>query len=118
MEGAEELRETLVAMRQEIGLLRTEAKHANLLLEALDAMLDVDGRDDPFAGVFAALLPVFDCTAAIVLTESTAQRGPLKCIASNRTSVIGSVWPGPASKSPDWRMVARPPADRLVTVIS
>ncbi|MCB1675698.1 MAG: EAL domain-containing protein [Halioglobus sp.] len=92
MEGSEELRETLVSMRREIGLLRTEATHANLLLEALDAMLNVNGEEDPFVGVFSALLPVFDCEHAIVLIENTADRDRLKCIASNRASVIGSFW--------------------------
>ncbi len=92
MEGTEELRETLVAMRREIGILRVEATHANLLLEALDAMLDVDAQDDPFAGVFTALLPVFDCSGAIVLIEDSADPQRLQCVASNEPDVVGSSW--------------------------
>ncbi len=92
MEGSEELRETLVAMRREIGILRVEATHANLLLEALDAMLDVDAQDDPFVGVFTALLPVFDCSGAIVLIEDPTDQRRLECIASNEPAVLGSSW--------------------------
>ncbi len=69
MEGSEELREALVTLRRENDLLRVETTHANLLLKALDAVLCVDGGDDPFAGVFSALMPVFDCSHAIVLIE-------------------------------------------------
>lgn len=90
MEGSEELRETLVAMRREIGALRVEATHANLLLEALDAMLDVDAEHDPFIGVFAALLPVFECSGAIVLIENPADPRYLECIASNDPALVGS----------------------------
>ncbi|MGO1500472.1 MAG: putative bifunctional diguanylate cyclase/phosphodiesterase [Marinobacter sp.] len=92
MEGAEELRETLVAMRREIDILRVEATHATLLLEALDAMLGVEGDDDPFIGVFSALLPVFRCSHAIVLIEKTRGSEGLECIASSYASVLGSVW--------------------------
>lgn len=92
MEGSEELRETLVAMRREIDILRVEATHANLLLEALDAMLDVDAEHDPFVGVFAALLPVFECSGAIVLIEDPTDPQRLECAASNGPAVVGSFW--------------------------
>ncbi len=103
MEDSEELRETLFAMRRECDLLRTETTHANLLLTALDAVLCVDGEDDPFAGVFAALLPVFEAVCSIVLIErdgtveaSSNVYGPearLQCIASSHPAPIGSRWP-------------------------
>ncbi|MGP1666213.1 MAG: hypothetical protein ACTS5I_09965, partial [Rhodanobacter sp.] len=92
MEVSEELRETLVAMRREIGSLRIEAIHANLLITALDAMLDVDARDDPFSGVFAALLPVFHCSGAIVLIEDLTDPLRLQCVASNEPAVVGAFW--------------------------
>lgn len=79
-------------MRREIGALRVEATHANLLLEALDAMLDVDAEHDPFDGVFTALLPVFACTGAIVLIEDPTDQQRLECIASNEPGVIGTSW--------------------------
>ncbi len=110
MEGSEELLETLVAMRREVGILRVEATHANLLLEALDSMLDADAQDDPFVGVFTALLPVFDCTGAIVLMDSSdSQR--LECVASNEPVVVGSSW----ERSEKLEKVL---AGRIVTTIS
>jgi diguanylate cyclase (GGDEF)-like protein len=97
MEGAEELREILVAMRREIDILRVEATHANLLLDALDAVLQVDDDGDPFAGVFSALLPVFECSHAIVLIEQDNGQGKLECIAAKHEPLIGSIWSaGPA----------------------
>ncbi len=90
MEGSEELRETLVGMRREIDILRTETTHANLLLTALDAVLCVDGDHDPFAGVFSALMPVFEYSCAIVLTERSDDS--LECVASSHPSIVGSVW--------------------------
>lgn len=69
MEGSEELREAVVTLRRENDLLRTAATHSSLLLKALDAVLCVDGDDDPFAGVFSALMPVFEYSHVIVLIE-------------------------------------------------
>lgn len=69
MEGSEELREALVTLRRENDLLRTETTHANLLLTTPDTVPCVEGDNDPFAGVFSALMPVFDCSHAIVLIE-------------------------------------------------
>lgn len=111
MEGSEELRETLVAMRREIGTLRVEAMHANRLLEALDAMLDVDAEHDPFIGVFAALLPVFACSGAIVLIEDAVDPQRLECVASNEPSVVGSFW----DRS---RKLEKVLSGRIVTTIS
>ncbi len=93
MEGSEELREALVTLRRENDLLRVETTHANLLLKALDAVLRVDGGDDPFAGVFSALMPVFECSHAIVLTERETAADELECIAASAGSVVGSFWP-------------------------
>ncbi|MDQ6647072.1 MAG: GGDEF domain-containing protein, partial [Pseudomonadota bacterium] len=111
MDGSEELREALVQMQREIGMLRVETTHANLLLKALDAMLDVDAQDDPFAGVFSALLPVFECCSAIVLIEDSADQGRLECVASNEAAVIGSFW----NRS---RKLEKVLGGRVVTMIS
>lgn len=92
MEGSEELREALVTLRRENDLLRVETTHANLLLKALDAVLCVDGGDDPFAGVFSALMPVFDCSHAIVLIEPKNETEGLECVASSAPSAVGSLW--------------------------
>lgn len=93
MENAEELREIIVTMRGEIDFLRTETTHANLLLTALDAVLCVDSDADPFAGVFSALMPVFECACAIVLIEQDAGHEFLECVASTYQEAVGSRWP-------------------------
>lgn len=90
MEGSEELREALVTLRRENDLLRVETTHANLLLKALDAVLCVAGEDDPFAGVFSALMPVFECSHAIVLIEQEDAVDELACVAASAAPVVGS----------------------------
>ena len=96
MEGSEELREALVTLRRENDLLRVETTHANLLLKALDAVLCVDGDDDPFTEVFSALKPVFDYAHAIVLIEVDETAGDLaselECVAASRAAAVGSRW--------------------------
>lgn len=111
MEGSEELREALMTLRQENDLLRIEKTHAKLLLSALDAVLCVNGDDDPFASVFNALLPVFEGSHAIVLIESDGLSDRLKCIASSTSSHIGSVWKMS-------RLFERALAGRVATTIS
>ncbi|MCW5620318.1 MAG: EAL domain-containing protein [Burkholderiales bacterium] len=111
MEGSEELRETLVAMRREIDLLRVEATHANLLLNALDSVLCVDGDADPFAGVFSALLPVFEYSHAIVLIENDHAQGTLECAAASRDSLVGSIWKA-------GRTFSKVLAGRIITTLS
>ncbi|HWK25782.1 MAG TPA: EAL domain-containing protein [Solirubrobacter sp.] len=85
---AEELREVLVAQQRELDRLRREADHAELLIEALDALLDVDGDADPFAGVFAVLQPLFGFARALVLAE-TDRDGTLRCIAASTDELVG-----------------------------
>ena len=92
MEGSEELRETLVAMRREIDFLRTETTHANHLLKALDAVLSVDGDEDPFVGVFSALAPVFEYSHAVVLIGLGEGQGVLECVAASHELLVGSHW--------------------------
>lgn len=92
MEGSEELREALVTLSRENDLLRIETIHANLLLKALDAVLCVDGDDDPFAGVFSALIPVFECSHAIVLIEQENEMEELECVAASTAPAVGSRW--------------------------
>ena len=116
MEGSEELRETLVAMRRENDILRTETTHANLLLKALDAVLCVEGDDDPFVGVFEALLPVFDCATAVVLIERERSPSELECAASNYEDLVGSLWTSGRTfeKALDGRVVTSVAASGLV----
>ena len=111
MEGSEELRETLVEMRREVDILRTETTHANLLLNALDAVLCVDGDNDPFAGVFSALMPVFDYSSAIVLVERNHGDDSLECVASSQPAVVGSIWK-------TTRLFGKALSGRIVTTVS
>lgn len=92
MEDSEELRETVIAMQREIAMLSTESRHANLLLSALDAVLATDAGVDPFAGVFAALMPVFRSTLAVVLMERKRNPRILECIAASAAAATGSKW--------------------------
>ncbi len=111
MEDSEELREAIVSMRRELDMLRTEAAHASTLLNSLDALLVVSGEDDPFAGVFSALLPVFDASHAVVLAQSGEHDSALECVASNDVRLTGSRW------LPDSR-IARVLAGKIVTTLS
>ncbi|WP_341644127.1 putative bifunctional diguanylate cyclase/phosphodiesterase [Thauera sp. SDU_THAU2] len=92
-EDSEGLRETLVDMRRELDMLRIETTHAKLLLSALEAMLGANGDDDPFNGVFTALMQVFEYAHAIVLVEPGDGGEQLECIASSHQMAIGSLWP-------------------------
>ena len=111
LEGSEELREALVALRREVGTLRVEVTHANVLLEALEAMLDVDGDVDPFVGVFEALLPVFECSYAIVLIENIKDPCKLECVASTHAAAVASLWE-------NGRKLGKVLSGRIVTTIS
>ena len=111
MTGAEELRETIVSMSRELELLRTEAAHASTLINALDALLVVDGEDDPFAGVFSALLPVFDATWAIVLLQPNDSDDVLDCVAAKEPRLVGSRWRADAR-------IAKVLGGRIVTTLS
>ena len=90
MSHSEELRETIVSMQHELERLRVEATHASTLLNALGALLTVEGDDDPFAGVFAELLPLFQASLAIVLMQSDEASDVLDCVASNLPGLVGA----------------------------
>ena len=103
----EELRETVVAMGRELDLLRTETRHARLLLNALDQMLVAEDDRDPFIGVFAAVLSIFDYTHALALVADpsgdeaggTGRIGEsvpgevLECVSSSHEALVGTRWP-------------------------
>ncbi len=115
---AEELRETIVAMGRELDLLRTEARHANLLLTALDSVLAVGRDEDPFAGVFEAVLSIFDYSHALALVEvdnasdALLEVGDvLECVSSSHERLVGTVWP-------IGRMLRRVLAGRVLTTIA
>ena len=93
MQDTEKLRETIVSMRREIDSLRTENSHAQLLLSALDAMWCTGSAGDLFAGVFAAVVPVFECSCALVLLEQDAGCEALQCVAASPGQLVGRDWP-------------------------
>lgn len=108
---AEELRETVVSMGRELELLRTEARQANLLLNALDSVLLVDRDQDPFAGVFSAVLSIFDYTHALALVESDDMPDALECVSCSHERLVGTIWPVT-------RVLAKVLSGRVMTTIA
>ncbi len=139
--AGEELRETIIAMGRELDMLRTEARHANLLLSALDSILSVGPDQDPFIGVFAAVQSIFDHSHSLVLVEvghepsgepglrpdgesigePRARAGrasapgdsgmDLLCTSASHDRLIGTVWPID-------RMLAKVLSGRVLTTIA
>lgn len=112
MEGSEEIREAVVTLRRENDLLRIATTHSNLLLKALDSVLCVDGDDDPFAGVFSALMPVFEYSHVIVLIEQGKDDDAnLECVAASNAALVGS-------RCMLDKMLAKALSGRVVTTIA
>jgi signal transduction histidine kinase/CheY-like chemotaxis protein len=93
IESSEELREALFKLRTEHEALVHTSTHAQQLLDALDALLDIQHGDDPFARVFISLRRVFTYSHALFLTEPVAELGILECIAADPAALLGSHWP-------------------------
>ena len=110
---AEELRETIAAMGRELDLLRTEARHASLLLGALDAMLvvDQDQEQDPFDGVLQVLLSTFEFSQAVALVEYEGAVDTLRCVSASHPQLVGSLWPV-------GRLLGRVLAGRVLTTVA
>jgi hypothetical protein len=89
IETSEELREALITLRTEHEALMKSSQHAQQLLDGLEALLDVELGDDPFARVFISLRKVFTYSHALLLTEhevdpassNASPRNPLRCSA-------------------------------------
>jgi signal transduction histidine kinase/ActR/RegA family two-component response regulator len=93
IESSEELREALFKLRTEHESLVQTSAHAQHLLDALEALLDMQLGDDPFARVFISLRKVFTYSHALLLTRHTAEPGILECIAADPAAPLGSHWP-------------------------
>jgi signal transduction histidine kinase/ActR/RegA family two-component response regulator len=93
IETSEELREALITLRTEHEALMKSSQHAQQLLDGLEALLDVELGDDPFARVFISLRKVFTYSHALLLTEHAVDAGILECIASEPAALLGSRWP-------------------------
>ncbi len=93
LESPEALREVIVGQRRELDALRRETADVALLLDALGALLEVGPDEDPFAGVFARLEPVFAFSHALVLSEAGDPGSPLRCIVATVPDLVDVVWP-------------------------
>lgn len=91
-ETPEALREVILSQRRELETLRRENADVALLLEALDALLQVGGDEDPFARVFAILHPVFRFSDALVLIEGDDPGTPLRCLVATSSALVDRVW--------------------------
>lgn len=92
LESPEALREVILAQRRELDELRRENADVALLLDALDAVLRVEGHEDPFANVFAILRPVFRFAAALVAVERDEPGSPLDCLVATAPALVGASW--------------------------
>jgi diguanylate cyclase (GGDEF)-like protein/PAS domain S-box-containing protein len=69
--------------------VRADLASANL--QALGALLELDGTDEAFARVFAAIDKVFSFDRAMVLEVAA---GVVRCLAAAPGELIGVCWPG------------------------
>src|SRR3546814_19765825 len=109
----------VLAQRRELHTLRRENGDIALLLEALDALLQIEGGEDPFASVFAVLRPVFRYSEALVLVEPVEPDAPLVCVVATQPTLVDGTWSsdrlfatglaGPATATSTTRALAPPP---------
>jgi len=91
LNSTEELREALLAAGRERDALMLAHVHAQHLLAALESLLRVNARDDPFESVFAALYQVFTFSHSMMLADSGESH--LECIVGHPATLVGSRWP-------------------------
>lgn len=111
LQSAEELREIILAQHRQLETLRREAADAELLVEALKALLDVASDVEPFTAVFAVLEPVFQFQHALVLVEDERTTETLHCVVATDPALVGSQWPSS-------RMIDKVLAGRVVATVS
>jgi diguanylate cyclase (GGDEF)-like protein len=90
LNSIEELREALLAAGRERDALMLAHAHAQHLLAALESLLRVNAREDPFESVFAALHQVFTFSHSMMLADSGESH--LECIVGHPVSLVGSRW--------------------------
>lgn len=97
IESAEQLRETLLALRHEHDALLEKHSQGQQLIDALDSLLNLDMADDPFERVFTSLRKIFTFSQVLMLVEEEGSardsEQPLECIVAEPDSLIGSTWP-------------------------
>src|SRR3546814_12102342 len=82
----------VLAQRRELHTLRRENGDIALLLEALDALLQIVGGEDPFASVFAVLRPVFRYFEVLVLVATVESAAPLVCVVAIPPPPVVCTW--------------------------
>jgi diguanylate cyclase (GGDEF)-like protein len=87
----EELREQIQSQHQQLRGLRRDVANLNLLIEALNALLEADADAEPFAAVFAVLGPLFQFSHAAVLVEDEAT-GQLRCVVATEPDLVETLW--------------------------
>src|SRR6266545_5382537 len=90
MESYATLRETCISSWRDGDQSHAQARHAQLLLRALETLLLTGHADDPFAIVFKSLHHVFAFDRAMVLAET--KKDAIHCIAAVPSELIGLGW--------------------------
>jgi diguanylate cyclase (GGDEF)-like protein len=90
MESYAELRASHLSSRRDGDQSQAQARHAQLLLRALETLLLTGHADDPFPIVFKSLQHVFAFERAMVLTET--HKDVIHCIAAVPDDMVGVGW--------------------------
>lgn len=106
----EQLRELVLAQHYQLVGLRREVANLNLLINALNTLLERDADAEPFAAVFAVLGPLFQFSQAAVLVEDEAG-GQLRCVVATEPGLVETLW---ASTT----MTARVLAGRVIATVT
>lgn len=86
----EQLRELVLAQHYQLVGLRREVANLNLLIDALNALLERDADAEPFGAVFAVLGPLFQFSQAAVLVEDGG--GQLRCVVATEPGLVETLW--------------------------
>ncbi len=86
----EQLRELVLAQHYQLVGLRREVANLNLLIDALNALLERDADAEPFGAVFAVLGPLFQFSQAAVLVEDDG--GQLRCVVATESGLADTLW--------------------------
>ena len=108
MESYAELRASHVSSRRDGDQSQAQARHAQLLLRALETLLLTRHADDPFPIVFKSLQHVFAFERAMVLAET--HKDVIHCIAAVPDDMVGVGW---TAAERELRIRCLPPAPSM-----
>ncbi len=91
-DSTEELREVILAQHRQLDALQREVDDAEVLIQALNALLKLDADAEPFASVFDVLAPLLQFSHALVLVEDDAPDASLRCVAASHPGLVGTAW--------------------------